>query len=152
MFDMVPGIREISEDSNCAFFLFTNQGKFFVKVNNFSDLARFDYEKESMLAINEAVPEMSPHNICLGNLPEGWKFLVVNFIEARWDDRLKVENQKLLAKSLAQPHQKKSPNGKFGFYSCKNNQWKDNRATFFYENRWQPLWKRVCENILTKKN
>jgi hypothetical protein len=78
---MVPGIREIREDCDHAFYLFTDQGKFFVKVNNLSDLARFEYEKESMLVINEAVPDFAPHPSCLGNLPEGGKFLVVNFIE-----------------------------------------------------------------------
>jgi len=79
---MIPGIREIREDTDEALYLFTDQGKFFVKVNNFSDLARFEYEKESMLAINEVVPDFAPHPFCLGNLPNGGKFLVVNFIEA----------------------------------------------------------------------
>jgi fructosamine-3-kinase len=119
---MSPAVREIREDYDRAFYLFTDKGKFFVKVNNFSDLSRFEYEKESMLTINEAVPDMAPRPLCLGNLPQGGKFLVVNFIEARWDDRLIVENQKVLARSLAQLHQKKSPNGKFGFHSGKNNQ------------------------------
>ncbi|MCE8162844.1 MAG: fructosamine kinase family protein [Candidatus Moeniiplasma glomeromycotorum] len=142
-FNMIPAIREIHRDQDHAFYLFTDKGKFFVKVNNFSDLSRFEYEKESMLAINEAVPETAPRPLVLGNLPSGGKFLVVNFIEGNWGDRLKVENQKLLARSLAQLHQKKSPNEKFGFHIGKNNQWKDNWATFFLENRWQPLWKRV---------
>ena len=79
---MIPGIREEFYDDDQALYLFTDKDKFFVKVNNYSDLARFEYEKESMLAINEAVPEFSPHPICLGNLPQGGKFLVVNFIEA----------------------------------------------------------------------
>jgi len=80
---MVPGIREIFDDSDHAFYLFTDKGKFFVKVNNYSDLSRFEYEKESMLAINEAVLNFAPRPFCLGNLPNGGKFLVVNFIEAR---------------------------------------------------------------------
>jgi hypothetical protein len=80
---IVPAVREISEDCDRALYLFTDKGKFFVKINNFSDLARFEYEKESMLAINEAVPDLAPHPLCLGHLPNGGKFLVVNFIEAR---------------------------------------------------------------------
>ena len=119
---MVPAIREIFADMDDAFYLFTDKGKFFVKINPFSDLSRFEYEKESMLAINETVPDLSPYPLCLGNLPKGGKFLVVNFIEARWEDRLIVKNQKSLAKNLTQLHQKKSPNGKFGFHSGKNNQ------------------------------
>src|SRR5690349_6893779 len=110
---MFPAVGETTQDSDRAFYLFTDKGKFFVKVNNFSDLSRFEYEKESMLAINEAVPDLAPRPLVLGNLPQGGKFLIVNFIEANWDDRSKVENQKLLAKYLAQLHQKKSPNGKF---------------------------------------
>ncbi|CAG8502264.1 1802_t:CDS:2 [Gigaspora margarita] len=100
-FGMVPGNREIFLDSDHALYLFTDKGRFFVKINNFSDLSRFEYEKESMLAINEAVPDFAPHPLVLGNLPNGGKFLVVNFIEG----------QKLLAKKLAQLHQQKSPNG-----------------------------------------
>ena len=80
---MVPGIREEFFDCDQALYLFTDKGKFFVKINNYSDLSRFEYEKESMLAINEAVPDLAPHPFCLGNLPNGGKFLVVNFIEAR---------------------------------------------------------------------
>ena len=80
---MVPGIREIKEDCDQALYLFTDKGKFFVKINDFSDLSRFEYEKESMLAINEAIPDMAPRPLVLGNLPQGGKFLVVNFIEAR---------------------------------------------------------------------
>jgi len=142
---MVPGIREEFNDCDQALYLFTDQGKFFVKINNFSDLSRFEYEKESMLSINEAVPDFAPRPLCLGNLPHGGKFLVVNFIKSRWHDRLVIKNQKSLAKKLAQLHQKKSPNGKFGFHTGKNDQWKNNWATFFQENRWQPLWKRVLE-------
>jgi len=144
-FGMVPGIREIKEDCDQALYLFTDKGKFFVKINDFSDLSRFEYEKESMLAINEAVLDMAPRPLVLGNLPQGGKFLVVSFIEARWGDRLEVENQKNLARSLTQLHQKKSPNGKFGFHSGKNNQWKDTWKKFFLENRWQPLWKRIVK-------
>ncbi|KLL02593.1 MAG: hypothetical protein MRERC_1c231 [Mycoplasmataceae bacterium RC_NB112A] len=144
-FNMVPAIWEMHRDQDHAFYLFTDKGEFFVKVNNFSDLSRFEYEKESMLAISEAAPDLAPRSLVLGNLPQDGNFLVVNFIEARWHDRLKIENQKLLAKYLAQLHQKKSPNGKFGFHIGKNNQRKDNWATFFLENRWQPLWKRVLE-------
>jgi len=80
---MCPAIREIKKDYDQALYLFTNKGKFFVKINPFSDLSRFEYEKESMLAINEAVPDFAPHPFCLGNLPKGGKFLVVNFIESR---------------------------------------------------------------------
>jgi len=80
---MVPGVREEFYDRDEALYLFTDQGKFFVKINNYSDLSRFEYEKESMLAINEAVPDFAPIPLCLGNLPKGGKFLVVNFIEAR---------------------------------------------------------------------
>jgi len=75
-----------------------------------------------MLAINEAVPNFAPIPLCLGNLPKGGKFLVVNFIESRRHDRLVIENQKSFARKLAQLHQKKSPNGKFGFHIGKNNQ------------------------------
>ena len=80
---MCPAIREIKEDYDQALCLFTNKGKFFVKINPFSNLSRFEYEKESMLAINKEVPDLAPHPLCLGNLPKGGKFLVVNFIEAR---------------------------------------------------------------------
>jgi fructosamine-3-kinase len=80
---MVSAVREIAKDQDHAFYLFTDKGKFFVKVNNFSDLSRFEYEKESMLAINEVVSDFAPRPLVLGNLPEGGKFLVVNFIEAR---------------------------------------------------------------------
>lgn len=80
---MVTAVREVFENCDQAFYLFTDRGKFFVKVNNFSDLSRFEYEKASMLAINEAVPDLAPRPLCLGNLSEGGKFLVVNFIEAR---------------------------------------------------------------------
>ncbi len=80
---MIPAVREISEDQDQAFYLFTDKGKFFCKISNFSDLSRFEYEKESMLAINEAVPDLAPHPLVLGNLPEGGKFLVVNYLEAR---------------------------------------------------------------------
>jgi protein-ribulosamine 3-kinase len=144
-FGMCPAIRKIKEDYDEAHYLFTDKGKFFVKINPFSDLSRFEYEKESMLAINEAVPDSAPYPFCLGNLPKGGKFLVVNFIESHWDDHLTIESQKLLAKNLAQLHQKKSPNGKFGFHVGKNNQWKDSWEKFFLENRWQPLWKRIYE-------
>ncbi|RHZ36310.1 fructosamine kinase family protein [endosymbiont GvMRE of Glomus versiforme] len=144
-FGMVPGNWEIFDDQDQALYLFTDKGKFFVKINNYSDLSRFEYEKESMLVINEAVSDFAPRPLCLGNLPNGGKFLVVNFIEARWRDRLLVENQKKLAKTLSQLHQKKSPNSKFGFHAGKNNQWKDNWATFFLENRWQPLWERFLQ-------
>ena len=82
-FNMVPGSQEEHHDQDHAFYLFTDKGKFFVKINNYSDLSRFEYEKESMLAINEAVPNFAPHPFCLGNLPNGGKFLVVNLIEAR---------------------------------------------------------------------
>lgn len=119
---MIPGTREIFSDTDEALYLFTDRGKFFVKVNSYSDLSRFEYKKESMIAINEAVSDFTPHPLCLGNLPKGGKFLVVNFIEARWHDRLVIENQKLLAKGLAQLHQRKSHNGKFGFHIGKNNQ------------------------------
>lgn len=98
---MVPGVREIFEDMDEALYLFTDKSKFFVKINPYSDLSRFEYEKESMLAINEAVPDFSPYPFCLGNLPKGGKFLVVNFVKSRWHDRLNIENQKLLAKKLA---------------------------------------------------
>lgn len=144
-FPMVPSVREFKEDCDEGHYLFTDQGKFFVKVNNFSDLSRFVWEKESMLAINEAVPDFAPRPFCLGHLPKGGKFLVVNFIESRWDDHLTIESQKLFAEKLTQLHQKKSPNGKFGFHVGKNNQWKDSWEKFFLENRWQPLWKRVLE-------
>ncbi|MCE8158978.1 MAG: fructosamine kinase family protein [Candidatus Moeniiplasma glomeromycotorum] len=144
-FSMVPGVREIQGDTDEALTLSTDQGKFFIRINNFSDLSRFEYEKESMLAINEVVSDMAPRLLVLGNLPEGGKFLVVNFIKSNWDDRLKIENVKALARSLVQLHKKKSQTGKFGFQIGKNNQQKDNWATFFYENRWQPLWKRVLE-------
>jgi fructosamine-3-kinase len=63
--------------------LITDKGKFFVKINPYSDLSRFEYEKESLLAINEAVPGFAPSPLCLGNLPKGGKFLVVNFLESR---------------------------------------------------------------------
>jgi protein-ribulosamine 3-kinase len=118
---MVPGIRELVSDSDWGLRLITDQGKFFVKINNYSDLARFEYEKESMLTINEAVPGLAPHPFCLGNLPKGGKFLVVNFLENSQKSHA-IEGQKQLAKKLAQLHQKKLPNGKFGFHAGKNNQ------------------------------
>ena len=80
---MVPGNREFFEDMDESIHLSADKDKFFVKVNNYSDLSRFEYEKESMLAINEAVPDFAPIPLCLGNLPKGGKFLVVNFLESR---------------------------------------------------------------------
>jgi len=120
-FGMVPGIREVFEDGDQAFYLSTDKGEFFIKINNFSDLSRFEYEKESMLAINEAVPDFAPYPFCLGNLPKGGKFLVVNCLEYTWEAHTTIESHINLAKKLAQLHQKKSPNGKFGFHSYKNN-------------------------------
>ncbi|CAG8638358.1 12520_t:CDS:2, partial [Ambispora leptoticha] len=58
---------QVGIDKNKSFFDY--RGKFFVKINDYSDLSRFEYEKESMLAINEAVPDFAPYPFW--KVPEG---------------------------------------------------------------------------------
>lgn len=129
-------------DINEAFSIYSNNQRYFLKIQQNAQASFFDHEVAGLKALGEEVTV--PAVLAQGKL-QGHAYLVLTWINQG------NGSQQELAKSLVKMHQATAP--KFGFDSDnlvdfvpKNNTWQSSWAEFFVKQRLDPLMAQAQKN------